>query len=369
MRLTPARQLRMSDATFQWIDSDKALNVYCQQIGKANVLAVDTEFIRRDTFYAQLALIQIYDGKQAALIDPLRISQWAPLVLILESQHMIKVMHAGAEDLEILWQHMAAAVAPVFDSQIAAAFVGLESGLSYDRLAQEMLGLSIDKSATRSDWMKRPLTVSQQQYAVGDVLHLFDLYHALKERMQSPNVMPIVLEHGAYMLTKATHEVVDYYYLKLTAASGFDDAALQCLRWLMAWREMTMREVNRPRNKVMTDHHAVRLIAKAVSSMANSCAYDLWQAVVKLDNRPSLQAFDVHALGELMPLLRPLSKASLKRFKQRKARVMSQLGIKPELLGNNYDDVIACNAWVNADVSLDVFMYGWRLTMYQQVIQ
>ena len=160
-----------------WIDSDSALQQMCQQLSQVPKLAVDTEFIRTDTFYPKIALIQISDGEQCWLIDVLAIEDFVPLKALLENPDQQLIFHACAEDLEVLEYALDIRPSSIFDTQLAAGIANIGYCMGYARLVDTMFDVSLDKQETRSDWLARPLTQRQLDYAAVDVQYL----HAMEK--------------------------------------------------------------------------------------------------------------------------------------------------------------------------------------------
>ena len=161
----------------EWIDSNSGLQQMCQQLSQEPKLAVDTEFIRTDTFYPKIALIQISDGDQCWLIDVLAIDDFAPLKALLENPQQQLIFHACAEDLEVLEYALDIKPSTIFDTQIAAGITNIGYCMGYARLVDSMFEVSLDKQETRSDWLARPLTQRQLDYAAVDVQYL----HAMEK--------------------------------------------------------------------------------------------------------------------------------------------------------------------------------------------
>jgi len=135
---------------YSYIDSDEALARYCAALGEASYCAIDTEFIRESTYYAELALIQIGSGDQFACIDPLAINDFKPFAELLVRPDLVKVFHSSSQDLEILYQKFAAVPSPVFDTQLAAAVLGYNHQISYADLVQQLCGVTLEKKHTRA---------------------------------------------------------------------------------------------------------------------------------------------------------------------------------------------------------------------------
>ena len=173
----------VSSFPFQMIIDQNDLPDLLTQWSKASHLAIDTEFIRTNTFLAKPGLIQIADQHGVYLIDPLAITDLSGLVSILENPDIIKVMHAMSEDVDLLFHSLGARINRVFDTQIAAAFAGIGASLGYQNLVMQVLNVTLDKGETRSDWLQRPLSDSQLSYAAMDVVYLMKLYEALTPKL------------------------------------------------------------------------------------------------------------------------------------------------------------------------------------------
>ena len=146
----------------------------------AEFLAVDTEFMREQTYYSQLCLIQISDGTHAAAVDPLAPGiDLQPLWDLMADESITKVFHAANQDLEIFFKEMGKLPLPLFDSQIAAMVLGHGDQVGYDRLVRAVLKQDIDKSSRFTDWSRRPLSARQISYALDDVIYLAEMYPKL----------------------------------------------------------------------------------------------------------------------------------------------------------------------------------------------
>ena len=148
-----------------YIDTLEALKDFCQKIETSPYIALDTEFIREKTYYPKLALLQIADSEHCACIDPLAIHNLDPLIPLLQDQHITKILHAASQDMEIIFQQFGDLPTTVFDTQIAAAILGHGGQVSYAQLVENILGIKLDKTQTRTDWIKRPLSFKQIEYA------------------------------------------------------------------------------------------------------------------------------------------------------------------------------------------------------------
>jgi ribonuclease D len=165
-----------------WIEQRSALEQWLSELSPGSAVALDTEFMRRNTFYPQLALLQLGCNERYALVDPLAFDIGQALEPFKRSD-IVTLMHSASEDLETLAPWLPAGPGTLFDTQIAAAFAGMGLGLSYRALVAELVGVELDKGETRSDWMQRPLTASQCAYATLDVVYLETIHTQLAERL------------------------------------------------------------------------------------------------------------------------------------------------------------------------------------------
>jgi ribonuclease D len=237
-----------------WIRDDASLAHHCAEWQSLPFVALDTEFMRVDTFYPIAALLQIGDGSRAYLIDPLLINEWAPLSALLENPAVIKVVHACSEDLEVLLRLTGSLPAPLFDTQLAAAYLNLGFSMGYSRLVQEVLGIELPKGETRSDWLQRPLSETQISYAAEDAVHLAEVYAILQPKLCAEK-HAWLLDDGAELVANLRREIDPYeLYRDAKLAWKLSRAQLAVLRELCAWREHEARARNLPRNRVVREH-------------------------------------------------------------------------------------------------------------------
>ena len=159
-----------------WISQDHELAELCERLRGQAAVAVDTEFMRTDTFYPIAGLIQLGDGKVCYLVDPLSITDFSPLRELMLDEKVVKVLHSCSEDIEVFVSLLGEVPSPIFDTQIAAAFAGLGFSLGYAGLVKAVLNIDVPKDETRSDWLQRPLSESQIKYAALDVAHMLIVY-------------------------------------------------------------------------------------------------------------------------------------------------------------------------------------------------
>ncbi|MDE1168873.1 MAG: ribonuclease D [Pseudomonas sp.] len=237
-----------------WIRDDESLARQCAEWQSLPYVAIDTEFMRVDTFYPIAGLVQVGDGTRAWLIDPLTIKQWQPLAELLENPTLIKVVHACSEDLEVLLRLTGSLPAPLFDTQLAAAYLNLGFSMGYSRLVQAVLNIELPKGETRSDWLQRPLSETQISYAAEDAVHLAEVFEKLRPQL-SDEKFAWVLEDGAELVAQLRREVDPYeLYRDAKLAWKLSRAQLAVLRELCAWREHEARARDLPRNRIVREH-------------------------------------------------------------------------------------------------------------------
>jgi ribonuclease D len=252
---------------YNFITSNQALSEFCQQASQEEFIAVDTEFVRTRTLYPQLGLIQIFDGKQLVLVDPLAIDDFSSLKALLTNPNVVKVLHSCSEDLETFWHAFKVMPSPIFDSQFAASIAGMGSALGYAKLVEIMLDVIVDKGESRTDWLARPLRDEQCDYAAKDVLYLFQLYPELKARVEEQNKLPWVYAEIAHLaLKKQTPLPLDSVYLTIKNNWKLSSKSVLILKKLAAWRTSTARQRDMALNFVVREENLVSIATLQPSS-------------------------------------------------------------------------------------------------------
>ena len=223
--------------SYQFINSDVALKEFCTHLQTSNGLALDTEFMRTKTFYPCLALLQVYDGINLALIDPLLIDDWQPFVDILKNNKIEKYFHACSEDIEVFTRHFDCVPENILDSQILASFLDNPLSSGYATLVDKYLSIKLDKSETRTDWLQRPLTDRQCLYAANDVLYLLPLMHKLKSLLFDNGFLNAAYEECLNAVKRRSQSPqADEAYLQIKNAWQLRPIQLGYLKKLASWR-------------------------------------------------------------------------------------------------------------------------------------
>ena len=225
---------------FTVITDNTALLEICNLAQMKSAVALDTEFMRVSTYFPKLGLIQLYDGERVSLIDPLAITDFSPFVALLSNPKVLKILHSCSEDLLVFLQEFDQLPRPMIDTQIMARFLGLGTSAGLAKLAQQYLNVEIDKGATRTNWIKRPLSDIQLQYAAGDVWYLLPLYHILEKELAKTPWEQAVRDDCELALSK-THKLQERdsekAYLDIPNAWKLNPLELSRLSILAQWRQ------------------------------------------------------------------------------------------------------------------------------------
>jgi ribonuclease D len=237
--------------------------------GSRAVLGIDTEFLRERTYWAQLGLVQVSDGRTAWLVDTLRLKNLEPLKQLLADPGIMKVLHSASEDLEVLWNTLGVAPQPMVDTQIACAMLGQPLQMSYHHAVKWLTGVEVDKELTRSNWIRRPLKPGQLHYAATDVVFLPAMLEELRTGLTTRGRWSWLEEDVADMVLNSQQEVEPASaYLRVKGSGRFDVPSLHVLQALAAWREHVARKRNRARGFVVPDSALMQLAEKKPQSVA-----------------------------------------------------------------------------------------------------
>ncbi len=222
-------------------------------------LAMDTEFVRERTYFPQLGLVQIACEGEIGLVDPLPAGCAAAIAELLR-RHPLVLMHSASEDLEALQRATGQMPRALFDTQIGAALAGFGAGISYQKLIEATLGIKLDKSETRTDWLRRPLSPAQLSYAADDVRHLEAAAERIRERLMQLGRLEWALADSARVLQAGARAEPDPEpHLAIRSAERLDAAGQALLRRVLRWREAEARRLDRPRGWILENGLALRL--------------------------------------------------------------------------------------------------------------
>jgi ribonuclease D len=237
------------------ITDSESLAALCERLARSEFVAVDTEFMRENTYWPDLCLVQIANSEEAAAIDPKAegIDLTPLLNLLVNNEHVIKVFHAGGQDIEIIFNLTGGAPHPMFDTQIAAMALGLGEQIGYSNLCESLLGKTLDKGARFTDWARRPLDKRQIDYAIGDVTHLAVLFPKMVERLRRTGRGGWLDQEMERIADPANYLNDPALAWKKVRVQSRKPEVLGRLKALAAWREIEARSKNLPRGRIMKD--------------------------------------------------------------------------------------------------------------------
>ncbi len=234
----------------------------CQRLAGAPYIALDTEFMRDQTYWPVLCLLQIAGPQEAAVVDTLAVDL-APLAPLLQAPETVKVFHAGRQDLEIFLKRFDFLPKPIFDTQVAGMVCGFGEQVAYDTLARKLAGVNLDKSSRFTGWSRRPLTERQMTYALGDVTHLRPIYLKLKDELARNGRAAWIEEEMAILESPDTYDLSPARaWERLKTRSG-DRKLLGNLRALAEWREQEAQRRDVPRGRILKDEQLFEIAAHA----------------------------------------------------------------------------------------------------------
>jgi ribonuclease D len=320
--------------THQLIETDAALVEVLDRHASDNFVAVDTEFRRRDTFFPQVALLQLCWKKDAYLIDPTRVFNLDPVVELLSNPQVIKLIHSPSEDLEVFDRWLQVLPSPLFDTQRALAVLGRGFGLGYRAMVEMFTGDAISKEETTSDWLKRPLTDRQLSYAALDVTYLRQIGEELYDACRENQRLSWVLEDTARLKLGGRGPAAKF---KSAWKMSLREQAI--LSRLIDWREEEARRLDRPRSWVVPDKVLVMLAKRQPMHLAQLSSVDgLHDAIIRkrgkriveivsgvIDNQTPHQAF-------WQSPLRSNHKQWASTLGETVASRAQELGVAPEVL-------------------------------------
>lgn len=227
----------------------------CTRLSEADFVCVDTEFMRESTYYPELCLIQIADLNEAAAIDPMApgIDLKPLLDLLVENEEVLKVVHAGGQDIEIIYNLTGKTPHPLFDTQVAAMALGQGEQIGYSNLVDSWLGITVDKGARFTDWARRPLDERQIEYAIGDVTHLSKIFPKMLERLRKTGRGAWLDQEMERLADPANYANDPDLAWKRVRMSGRKPDVLGRLKALAKWRELEAQAKDLPRGRIVKD--------------------------------------------------------------------------------------------------------------------
>ncbi len=243
-----------------YVTDDEGLRELVARIRTAPAVGIDTEFMREKTYFARLCLIQIATDDVAAIVDPLRVRDLSPLCDLFTDESVVKVFHAGGQDLEIFYRICGRAMAPIFDTQVAATLAGFPQQVGYGALVHEMLDVKLDKGDSYTDWGKRPLSDTQIEYALNDVRYLPEMFRRLSAQLEEGGRTEWLASDFRRLEDPATYEVRPHeQWRRVKRIASLNRRQLAVAREVAAWRENEAIRRDVPKRWVVGDESIVEI--------------------------------------------------------------------------------------------------------------
>lgn len=350
-----------------WIDTPEALDAACQAVADADVIALDTEFFRENTFYPVPALIQFSAGGPAWLVDPQAVACTDAFRRLL-AEGPLKLLHAASEDLEVFTRWAGVTPRPLVDTQVAQGLLGDNPAMGYQKLVEHWVGESLPKDETRSDWLVRPLSETQRQYAALDVVYLVQVWEQQCRELERLGRRDWLEADGEAILAQAERSVAadGQWYLRQRQLWRLAPRQIEAYRRLTTWREGEARARNLPRGWLVHDR-VLFAIAEAMpeNRFELSRLEDVKPSLVKRDGDTLLALVaearhcDAAELpGELPSPMEPEFKRGIKALKKVVNAEAEALGLAPEVLLRRRDLEALLTAHLEGEAP--PLPQGWR---------
>lgn len=363
--------MRYRAALMRMITTTSELSALCEVLAKSEYVAVDTEFLREQTFWPLLCLIQLAGPEAEAVVDPLSPGlDLAPFYQLMADTSVVKVFHAARQDIEIIFLKSEIVPTPVFDTQVAAMVCGYGDSISYVNLVKKTTSVDLDKSSRFTDWSRRPLSEKQLDYALADVTHLRDVYQRLKQTLEKTGRTPWLQEEMHVLTSPATYDAKPenaWQRLKLRVKGR---KSLAVLIELAAWRERLAQTLDVPRGRVLRDD-ALYDIANQMPASADSLGQLRTLSDGFARSQRAKEIVDVVKAGlardpktlpkiERNEALSAEASATLELLKVLLKAAAAEHGVAPRIIADS-DDLEQLATSDEADI---LALQGWRRTLF-----
>jgi len=353
------------------IESSSQMDELFEQLNKETLIAVDTEFFRETTYYPQLALVQIATASIVACIDPLAFDAKPALKKLLLNNSITKIFHSCSQDLEVLFYYLGETPCAIYDTQIANALLTEHHQIGYASLVENELGTLLDKSQTRTNWLQRPLTQKQIQYAGDDVLYLYQLQHILDKKLQQLGRKTWFDEDSSKLINeKSSYQVAtDNLWKRVKGASRLNRKKLAIVQSIAAWRERLAQQKDRTRRRILADDIIVDLaftapenipaIDQIIGNKYNFSQQEKQQLLEAIET--AMQTPTEQCPDNNFNALNSEQKLTLKTLQQLVNNKAEELGISAAILSSRKELEKLILLHGQADTSELNIMQGWRL--------
>lgn len=248
---------------YETITTTEHLQSFCEDISACPRIGFDTEFVSEDTYRPLLCLIQVVAGDRLAIIDPVELPDTSVFWELLATPGRTVIAHAAREEIRFCYRNCGKPIAGLFDTQLAAGFVGMEYPASLGNLVNRLVNKTLPKGETRTNWYRRPLTDDQITYALHDVTDLFTMHDQLNEMAEKLDRVDWIQEEADVLQQKViTAESTENWH-RVSGASGLKPRQMEIVRQLWRWREARAKEIDRLPRRILRDDLIVELSKKA----------------------------------------------------------------------------------------------------------
>ena len=355
----------VNDSQPRLIDTQKELAALCQTLAASGQIGCDTEFMRTQTYWPELCLIQVATETDAACVDVLADIDMSEFRHVMLAHPKPLILHAVKQDLEAWfarWQELPTAV---FDIQIAAGLLGLQPQIGYGNLVRDLLDVDLDKDQTRTDWSRRPLTNAQIRYASDDVTYLHDMYDIVRTRLEDCGRYEWAQADSAALVDRNLYDTPpENAWRRLSGIPYLPVGPQARARALTTWRETRAKQADRPRQWILADK-ALMQIAHANPNQTDDLQGidDLPPSVIRKQGQNILQAIQraneevANGLSDLTqkPVPTPPDKKQIQHLSGIVRETANELGIAPEILATRRDITGILNGRDDARC-----LHGWR---------
>jgi ribonuclease D len=330
------------------IQTPRALEQLCEDLRHESVIALDTEFAREHSYFPHLGLVQIAGGDHIACIDPLAFDIGPALSPLLLDASVTKIFHACLQDLEVIWHTFGLLPCPIHDTQLAAALMSEDHQISYANLVEQETGTKLAKTETRTDWLRRPLSPAQLEYAADDVRYLEQIYHKQVEQLANLQRSEWLQQDCAQLCQSPQERFSPELcgcWKRVRGAHKLQGLELALVERISAWRELRAVEQDRTRRRILPDELVIEIACRRPTNSSELGRIGRMQSILDNDQLLSL-ADEINHAYAMKPEEWPSNQrfkpdaeqsAALKRVLEQLRICAADLGISPGMLCNRKD--------------------------------
>ncbi len=364
---------------YTFVTTNDTLAEVCLAARQHAALALDTEFVRTRTYYPRLGLLQLYDGERVSLVDPLAISDWTPFVALLTDPAVVKFLHASSEDLEVFLNAFGVVPQPMIDTQILAAFSGRPLSCGFAAIVESFTGIVLDKSESRTDWLARPLTDRQCEYAAADVFYLLPVAHKLMDETAAAGHIAAARSECELLCQRRSDLLQPTEaYREISNAWQLRPRQLAALKLVACWRLELAREKDMAVNFVVREENLWKVARYLPGSLGELDHLGLSSHEIRFHGKTLLNlvvqanVLPETALPEVIANIidHPHYKKAFKALKGVVQAVSERSGLSPELLASRrqINQLLSWHWQIKPHHRLPSLLEGWRGELMKEEI-